>query len=35
MTKITLNKKLVEVITDEPDNLIFESLRTGIPSFFV
>ena len=35
MTKIILNKKLIEILTDNPENYIFDSLTNGIPAFFV
>ena len=35
MTRIILNKKLIELLTDEPENFIFDSINYGIPAFFV
>ena len=34
MTRIILNKKLIELLTDEPENFIFDSINYGIPAFF-
>ena len=35
MTKIILNKSLIDILTDTPEKYIFDALNNGIPSFFV
>lgn len=35
LNKIIINNNLLKILTDEPDNFIFDSLKEGIPSFFV
>lgn len=35
LTKIIINRNLLQILTNEPDEFIFELLKEGIPSFFV
>ena len=35
MTKVILNKKLIDILTDQPEKYFFDSLSEGIPPFFV